>query len=309
MTERKTKVRPLRDFAMLDEDWYEDDVLHAIAEETTPMVFAYLPMLIGRCRELSHFEDNPLGWVKLTVKQAAKMVCDEPAGTESADAWLGCRMAMWAGLHDGEIVEIDGTIASRFRTRLINFRKFQTPKGSSTDRSRTARTLPGISSPRGQNGDAEGTPCNSLGTHSDRDRDRDKEKKSLVPKSDKPTVDTSLVDNVFEYWVKVERETGGMGSGGRGSRSPKPTKERLAKIRSRLLDGYTAADLKMAIAFFARDPHHSGDNGRSTRYTDLVTTLKNGAKVEAGIAGYEARGAGASSPDTAAFLRTLEGAA
>ena len=170
----------LRDFALLKEDWYDDEVLYAVAEDTTPMVFAYVPVLIGRCREKSHADDNPLGWVTLTVRKAAALVLDEPAAGQGSDEWFRNRVAMWAALHDGEIVELDGDPADRFRIRLVRFAKYQTPKGSSTDRTRAQRLRAGENHSMGtvgeRDGNATGTPWDGAGrrgTYRDRDRDRE----------------------------------------------------------------------------------------------------------------------------------------
>jgi hypothetical protein len=86
------------------------------------------------------------------------------------------------------------------------------------------------------------------------------------------------VQAVFDHWVAVDVATGGGTASGRILNAA-----RRSKIQARLAEGYTVEQLKRAISAFCNDPWHCGQNDRRTRYTGLVTLLKNGEKVEAGL--------------------------
>lgn len=60
----------------------------------------------------------------------------------------------------------------------------------------------------------------------------------------------------------------------------KATPERIAKIRQRLRDGYTEADIIAAINGCAASPFHRGENENATRYDDLTLILRNGSTLE-----------------------------
>lgn len=60
----------------------------------------------------------------------------------------------------------------------------------------------------------------------------------------------------------------------------KATPERVAKIRQRLRDGYTEADIIAAINGCAASPFHRGENENATRYDDLTLILRNGSTLE-----------------------------
>ncbi len=81
--------------------------------------------------------------------------------------------------------------------------------------------------------------------------------------------DREVVIDVFAYWARV---TDRLGS--------KLTEDRVTKIRARLREGYTAEDLKAAIAGCAADAFYAGENDRKTRYDTLEVILRNGSNVE-----------------------------
>lgn len=77
---------------------------------------------------------------------------------------------------------------------------------------------------------------------------------------------------VFQFWLSTTGRSEADGY--------KMTKERAAKIDSRLSDGFTVEQLQAAISFYWADPYHRGENERKTEYTDLVTMLRNETKVQ-----------------------------
>lgn len=94
-----------------------------------------------------------------------------------------------------------------------------------------------------------------------------------------PDDDRSPARRVFDHWCEVDAASGGGRIRGR-----KLTGDRLKRIEARLREGYSVDDLCDAITAFCHDPFHAGKNSNNTRYTGLVTLLKSGEKVEAGLA-------------------------
>lgn len=84
------------------------------------------------------------------------------------------------------------------------------------------------------------------------------------PKAD-PHRETAL--RLFEFW----RERCGKGA------NTKPTPERLRAVSARLRDGYTEADIRLAIEGAAVGAFET-DEGR--RFDDLTLICRNGAKLE-----------------------------
>lgn len=131
---------------------------------------------------------------------------------------------------------------------------------------------------------------------------------SSSPSTGAVKIGIDQVRRVFDYWAKVEAQTGGVGSAA-SANAPIMSSDREKVIRARLAEGYAAEQLMKAIAFYARDPWHLGGNDRRKRFTGLATTLKSGTKIEEGAAGYDQRhdggaemavGSGRTSKDDAA---------
>lgn len=101
---------------------------------------------------------------------------------------------------------------------------------------------------------------------------------SVVPdKPPSPTDNTAaMIQQVFDHWAEGEKRTG-------GAQRAMLTKDRATKIRLRLDEGYTVEDLCAAIDGFHADAFHLGENKQQTRYTDIVTILKDARKVDTGI--------------------------
>lgn len=126
-------------------------------------------------------------------------------------------------------------------------------------------------------------PDSALGAHpKERTKNQDKEVKpinmSALPQQQTTQDDAEPADavRVFDHWAQVEAATGGF-------QRPKRTAGRMTKIKARLREGYTAETLCTVIDAYARDPFHLGQNPQRRRYTDLTTTMRNGAKVEQGM--------------------------
>lgn len=78
----------------------------------------------------------------------------------------------------------------------------------------------------------------------------------------------SEFDQVFAFWQKRM---------GHPQAKPGP---RRSKVMARLREGYTVAQLKLAILGCGASAHHMGENGQKTRYDDLTLICRDGAKVE-----------------------------
>jgi len=88
-----------------------------------------------------------------------------------------------------------------------------------------------------------------------------------------PTV-RGAVGEVFAHWSRVVWANAHV--------APKLTKERRARIRARLAEGYTVADLCLALDGVRHDPWLMGtaDGARPGGYRDVMTVLRDGAQVE-----------------------------
>lgn len=261
--------------------------------------------LLDHARRESHWIDNPEGAFTTTLTDLAtdyRTPLDrvrESLGALVASGWLDA---------SPDVAVVDDEDDVTFR--VAKYLSFNYPQGSDADRKAHQRLREADNARDeaiGKTCDEQGnvTPCHDpSGGSLEREEEREEEKTNMSNNATQLSDRAEQIQNVFEYWTRTELETGGLGSTGKGRR-PKLTKERRAKINARLGEGYSAADLKMAIAFYCRDPHHLGETN-GTRYTDLTTTLKNGSKVEAGIAGYEARKSGGGlSAAAAAMLREM----
>lgn len=282
----------LNEWAKLHTEWFDDPDLIAASDECEA-AFVMWPVLIAKAKAMSHASRNPDGAILVAP---ARLAFDARCGVDQVLAALDALQGVGKLRYTAEG-------AHKVSICLNGFAKWQAPRGS--NKNKQQRKNAGNTAKNAESDTNATPPGDTLTPNRPLEGEGEGEGDKKEPMSDKdPTNDE--IQNVFEYWCKVERETGGLGSPPNGRR-PRPTKDRIAKIRARLAEGYEPADLKMAIAFYARDPHHSGDNDRSTRFTDLITTLKTGAKVEAGIAGYANNRPGADgvSRESAALLQSL----
>ena len=91
------------------------------------------------------------------------------------------------------------------------------------------------------------------------------------------------IREVFEHWQTARTHP-----------LAKLTRERAAKIRARLREGYSVEDLKAAIDGVEQSPHHRGENDEGRIWDDLELICRNGSKVE--MFRELARGAGRVTP-------------
>jgi hypothetical protein len=86
-------------------------------------------------------------------------------------------------------------------------------------------------------------------------------------------VSAGLVREVFAYWqYRLNHQ------------QAKLTPEREKKIRARLKQGYTVAQIKRAIDGCASSPFHQGANESGAVYSDLTLICRDGGKLESFIA-------------------------
>lgn len=74
---------------------------------------------------------------------------------------------------------------------------------------------------------------------------------------------------LFEYWKRQV-----------GKPRAQFTRDRQMKIRARLREGYTVADIKQAIQNIANSAFHAGENTNGQEYQDLTLVCRNGSKLE-----------------------------
>ena len=91
----------------------------------------------------------------------------------------------------------------------------------------------------------------------------------LDGKPHRPTPEVETVRDVFEHWRRTMKK----------SRARLDSK-RHSLIARRLSDGFTPADLKLAIDGCAASPFHQGENDSGTRYCELSLILRDAENVE-----------------------------
>ena len=94
------------------------------------------------------------------------------------------------------------------------------------------------------------------------------------PLPDKAPPSPDPVRIVFNHWAATRPRPG----------AAKLTTDRRSKVKARLRDGYTAAELCNAVDGMMATPHNCGDNDRGERYDDLTVACQSGANVDRFIA-------------------------
>ena len=82
---------------------------------------------------------------------------------------------------------------------------------------------------------------------------------------------TGTSQKVFLVWCETT---------GRDATKTKLTSQRVAKIKSRLQEGFSEDDLVEAVRGVVFSPFHMGDNKRHQKYDDLTVILRDGGQVE-----------------------------
>lgn len=95
-----------------------------------------------------------------------------------------------------------------------------------------------------------------------------------------PTNDDDRALEVFRYWRDRT-----------GKRRARFVRERRQKIRARMREGFTAADLMRAVDGALLSPYHRGENDQEQEYLDLVTILRTGSHVERHVERWRSRSA------------------
>ena len=85
--------------------------------------------------------------------------------------------------------------------------------------------------------------------------------------------DLSDCDVVFDHWRSVM-----------GHDKSKLDDKRKSLIRRAIKLGYSVDDLKNSITGYSQSPFHMGDNDKQTRYDGLDLILRDGSKIDAGLA-------------------------
>lgn len=91
----------------------------------------------------------------------------------------------------------------------------------------------------------------------------------LTEQSPEEIKTSELIEEIFDYWREKM-----------GYLRARLDVKRKRLIRTRLLDGYSVEDLKIAILGCRHSPFHQGDNDRSARYDDLTLIMRDASYVD-----------------------------
>lgn len=312
------------DFACLHHSYHEDTDLNIVADilgeehgwAGAPLVWLYWPRMIAAAKAAKTF-----GWFSMTPKQLAQSVGDmtDPL------AW-NVRRRMWELLQGRDLIRVrQGLIVSaseKVDVLLVEWQKWQSM--STIERKKLQRERERVdagSSPSWwiEHWDefaAFVTPTDPLvtqiTTNVTRDavlvtqsgadvttRDKTRQDVTNTSTSDRPKLDLSMpAREVFEHWCSVmQKRTNTIFS-----------KDRQAKVKARLREGYTVDQLKEAITGYTHIPFNMGDNADNRRWDDLELICRSGSNVDKGIeAGIAAtnRSASGVTPDAQALIASL----
>lgn len=268
MNERKT-------WAKVQIDLHNDRKVQEIACKHGSRAIAYWLVFILESKRKHRSNEGWSGaW---TLTQFAAACYDEKSTKKKVRELIEDFVA--AGL-----LEVDGELVRRWYARPTRFLRIQ-QTADDTERKRNYRqSLQGkhVSSPENVTALSQENPIEN-------EREKEKENKNIKSKvhldhsvasiatANRAALVSDQINQVFEYWVKVETETGGL------ERGRKLTNDRKQKIKARLAEGFSVDDLTKCIDGYCNDKWYQGENDRNTRYTDLTTIFKSGSAVEKGL--------------------------
>lgn len=116
-------------------------------------------------------------------------------------------------------------------------------------------------------------PLDPAPTEEKREEEKREDKKE--ENTEHAGVETASLRRVFDHWVGAVK---------RDPARTKLTRDRAAKIRGRLREGYTPEDLMRAIDGCAKSEWHMGANDRQTPFNDLTTICRSAETVDRHIA-------------------------
>lgn len=252
----------------------------------------------ARCREVFDYheaicdliDDANDNSVSVSVLTLAQTIHDHPPllDDEALAAWLANRLPAFEAMRDEGLLLFHGTpdlyrnleISLPDRTYSRWHRRRGAYAKSAPRDPQTGRILPAkaINRNKGQLGSIDGQ-CPPIDGQTPSIQTETKTK-TVVESSNEllsgsPT-EKDLIEEVFTHWVTVDNRDLSKLKG-------KAKQERYARIRSRLREGLSVADLKTAIDYYCNDPWHLGENPRKERYTDLQSVLKDNAKVQRAV--------------------------
>lgn len=255
-----------RVWTKLEAGWYRDPVLVACAAEEPASLWAW-PVLVGMAMEQSHAVDNPDGVIDTSIPQLQQVLrLDAPQIARALQV-----------LTDGEMVTVSGGKGGTLRVALTAFQKWNAPRYSNAKRVAESRFRKSVGKPPAETPFAGVlSPNEMVATQDDTKREIEKKKtNNIVPKvEEQNAAESGSIRSVFDHWVKT-CATGG--------RPPILNDKRRSKIRARLREGFTTAELCTAIDGFAGDPFYNGDSD-GKRKLELQWRLADAAQVERGIA-------------------------
>lgn len=288
-------------WAMIKVDLHNDRRIQDIACEYGPRALAYWLVLILESKKVHRSND---GWAgPFTWQQLSCMCYDEKAKRKTVEDLLS------AFVNSG-LLELDNsslgsrkvhasTALGRFYTRPSKFLALQQTAAATTRKQKSRSNLQGKSdsshetvTPDVTEESQQSHTYNYNYNYKDNNKEKSNKKETETATEKETEVSTDLdriatanrssilsvqVQTIFEHWVKTDQETGG------GNLPRKLNSSRKQKIKARLNEGYSVEQICGAITAFCNTPFYQGENDRNTRYTDLITLLKNGEQVERGL--------------------------
>lgn len=113
-----------RDWCKLDEDWAGNKKVRKVLRKHGPVAGAYWALLVAKSYADSHHVDNPAGVINCSLQDLADKLSDRQD-----------RREMWQAMIDAKLIKIKGgdwksDVEADVRVEVINFAKWQWPKGS-----------------------------------------------------------------------------------------------------------------------------------------------------------------------------------
>lgn len=193
-------------------------------------------------------------------------------GLESELGWTGSRGSLAAALEKTGWLDREGSDV--FVHDWPDLQGFHVKKArKDADKKRKRRHRASARTERGQNALSATVVVRTAPPTDGRDgrneTDATNETNGTLPGVPLASAD-ELEQQVFEHWRTVMGKTA----------AALFTKERRAKVRARLAEGRSVADLKLAIDGCSKTPHNIGQNDTGERWDDLELICRNGANVE-----------------------------
>lgn len=252
-------------WARIDVGYLEDEVLALVAAESGyPLTtWALWPALVALAKGSSG-RSNPEGTISTSAVQLARKIGTKPAEVE----------AVLEVLEEGELAEIERGKIGTLKITLEAFARWQTAAGTKAERDERYDTGPrkARAGKKADKSDASPTGARlARAREGEKREEKDQEITSDPGGSNPPSkreLEEQAITRILEH---LNRAT---------ARNLKPTKARRSKVRARLGEGFTEAELIRAADFYATSPWHQGENPTGTRYDAPETVFRDAGQIE-----------------------------